>query len=916
MKRRIVALVLALAIALPLAASVTNGTRGLRTASTEHFDIIYQEKSKETAALLYNNCEDLYASLVEFFDFDPKLHIPVTVTGEYKTLNAYYTSSPANRIVMFDTISEDGQLSVFPQTILDVFRHELTHAFQFNMRGPFINFLSKVIGDIVSISPFIYMTPSLSEGGAVLSESAGGYGRINDSYAMQIVKQAKIEGLFPNFVEVAGSRDTYPSGLLYYNFSACFLQYLADNYGLANIASLWPRMGKPGFFESLNHMFKERTGKGIQELWDDFYESVEIPESIEAEPVKAGSFASPVLASDGEVYLYEGAIGSVVRLVDGKNGGLKTEKIFYNPTNEINLSISADGTRILIPYIQEFSAAVRLYDISKGSKLLKTFKPEEDDATFRSGCFVTLDGVEYILLAMNKGQRNSFLLYDAETLEPVEGKRVDLGYDAVASYLTTAGDGRAAFVLRAQALDRMAFLDVRTMEVRALENPDGIRIMSLSKGTDGEGEVLSFVWYPDDARSTNLGRYGEIRLADVSDGEAVVRLSDVDVSGSLGQSIRIGDELLFASRYYDTRKLSTIDVSDLEIEADGSILNLSKFDESMAPGIDYTALSEASKKYHTIKYFKDGLFFPSATVSFGDGLTFGGIGVNWMTMDPTETFQHTIDFGLLDGGLGGSYTLDWTSSPLRQIRARTVYGIYDSEEATLPYGSLVLGAGASLYLLELELGDPSTTLFVGDAYDVTALRTSDGDFSFSHKNVLAASFSFSRSVGSGLYEGFGFGAVARLENIDPSLTLKIVLPRLMWWRCIGRTVTNLPSSFSAMAKYFINEKAFLFSESASVTLFSQEIQRGIYFMHLYSHRFTVVADFVANQRYLLESETLDYANKLSVSANLFFTPAFGEFLTNAQLALNLTVETNFNGWNPATDFNGLGVTISFGLYRD
>ena len=277
-QRFILSALLIILIAFPIGASATGGTRGLKTASTEHFDIIYQESSAQTAALLFENCEKIYASLVSFFGTDPKLNIPVVVTSEYKVLNAYYTSYAANHIVMFDTVAEPGQLANFPQTILYVFRHELTHAFQFNIRGPFMNAMSKVFGDILSLSPIFFMYPSLSERGAVLSESTDGYGRLNDSYSMQIVKQAKIEGLFPTWLEVAGARDTYPSGLLYYNFAGAFLEYLAITYGYDKVASLYSDFAKIGWstFSKIRKIF----GVPVKQLWQDFYDWVEIPSDV------------------------------------------------------------------------------------------------------------------------------------------------------------------------------------------------------------------------------------------------------------------------------------------------------------------------------------------------------------------------------------------------------------------------------------------------------------------------------------------------------------------------------------------------------------------------------------------------------------------------------------------------------------
>lgn len=937
MRKLILAIILTAAVLLPLSASVTGGTRGLRTASTEHFDIIYQPESEETAALLYDNCEDIYSSLVEFFGTDPKLHIPVTVTKEFKTLNAYYTSFPANRIVIFDTISESGFLSVYPQTILYIFRHELTHGFQFNYRGPFINALSKVFGDPISLSPFLYMTKSLSEGGAVLSESTTGYGRINDSYSMQIVKQAKIEGLFPNYVEIAGARDTYPSGLLYYNFAACFMQYLSDTYGQENIATLWVRMGRPGFFESLSHMYRERTGKSIRELWLDFYDSIEVPEQT-TQPTRTentGTYLSPVLTADNKLYLYHGSTGAVVQAKQTEEETIETREILLNPTNEISMGISQDGTRLLIPNIQETSAEVRLYDLKTG-KLLKRFQQAQEQSKeetenkkeeeiidknktyiYRSGCFVQTEDAEYILLASNAGQRTRLSLIDQETYEPIEGKTVDLGYDVVASSLTPIAANQTAFILRYQGIDHIAVLDVDTMEIRILDNPDNIRFMSLSKGTDGDQKVLSFVWYPDDAKSTNLGRYGEITIETINDEKATVRLSQTDISGSMRECIRVNDEVIFTSYYYQERNLSTIKINELNTDQIETTFMFSKFDESMAPGIYTTALSEASRKYHSIKYFKDGILIPAADVTFGDGTSAFGLGVNWITMDPTETFQHTINAGWTQGSIGLSYTLDWTSSPIQQIRVSGLYGVNDKvEDAILPNGLMMLGAGADVNLLSWTFGNPNHYISIDDSYDFTFARNNKtGACAYDHSNVFTVLYSNARSTGSGLYETLGFAAQARLDMLDPSLTFAVQVPRLLWWRCTGRTVTNLPATFSFSTGYYLDKNYLQLVESVNVTLFSQEIQRGIYFMNLYSQRFTVKALYRTSQFFMLDENEMDFRHHLEVSANLLFTPVFGAYLSSLQFALNVTVQTDFMGVHGASVwFNGTGVTIAFGAY--
>ncbi len=941
MRKLITAIILTAAVLLPLSASVTGGTKGLLTASTEHFDIIYQPETAETAALLYNNCEDLYSSLVEFFGTDPELHIPVTVTREFKTLNAYYTSYPANRIVIFDTISESGSLSVYPQTILYIFRHELTHAFQFNYRGPFIGALADVFGDPISLSPILYMTKSLSEGGAVLSESTTGYGRLNDSYSMQIVKQAKIEGLFPNYIEVSGARDTYPGGLLYYNFAACFLQYLADTYGQENIATLWVRMGSPGFFESLNHMYRERTGKSIRQLWLEFYESIEVPEQT-TQPTRTentGTYLSPVLTADNKLYLYHGSTGAVVQA----KGAMEMEELFLNLTNEISMSISQDGRRLLIPSIQESSAEVCLYDLESG-KTLKVFQTEEvqeqDEAqdetqdetqsetqdnaqsqyiyTYRSGCFVQTQEGEYILLASNAGQRTRLSLIDGTTYEPVEGKSVDLGYDVTASSLTGIDDGQVAFILRFNGSDYLAVLDTETMEVRTLENPDRIRFMSLSRGTDGEDSVLCFVWYPDDAKSTNLGRYGEIPVKSISDGKATVRLSQVDVSGSMRECIRLGDEVVFTSYFYQERNLSTIEVEAIANDLIQSEYRFSKYDESMAPGVDMTSLSEASKKYCSLKFFKDGIFIPVMDVTFGEnGETAYGLGLNWLTMDPTETFQHSISAGYIDGEVALYYTLDWTSSPLSQIRLSGLYGVDGSlGKNDTPTKLMVLGAGADLTILNKSFRNPNHSISITDSYDFTFARDNKtGEYACIHSNTLTALYQNARSVGPGLYETLGYAVQAQLDMLDPSLAFAFRVPRLLWWRCTGPTVTNIPAVFNFAAAYYTDQNYLQTSESVELILFSHEIQKGTHFLNLYSQRFYINAKYTANQFFMFEQDDTQFGHHLEAGAYLTFTPVYGALLSQLQLALNITVQTDFGSVSGGgVWFNGMGVTIAFGAY--
>ena len=896
------------AVMLPLCAGVAGDVWSLRTASTEHFDIIYSDANMETASLLYDNCEDIYASLVEYFGDDPGLHIPVVVTSRYKELNAYYTSYPANRIVMFDTVPSQGMLTNYPQTILYVFRHELTHAFQSNFRGPFMNVMSKIFGDTLSLGTFLYLYPSLSEGGAVVSESLDGYGRLNSSYSMQIVKQAKLEGLFPNWFEIAGARDTYPSGLLYYNFSAAFLEYLSITYGYDTISDVYVRFKWLKWLSTPGQVIEDKIGKPLDEAWQDFYEWVEVPADVTvATPVtsltRAGRFAAPVLSADGSVYIYDYSTWSVLRF-DRDLGSCTS--VLLLPTDERNLSLSADGNFMLIPFVSDEKACVRLYNVSAGRKadLVHEFSSPEKD--YRGGCFVRLDLDEYVLLYGNNGQDTYLDLYSLSDFTPVKGKSLELGYGATAASLTCLPDGNAAFILNCQAHDNIAVLDVNDMSLRILDNPDDLTFMSLTAGKTGNGDVLSFSWYPADAKAENLGRYGEITVD--SDGNYTMRLSSTDVLGSMNGSLRTGDAILFPVQYYERSDLRTIQASDLEF---GEPVRLGTTAHEAPDRPDTTALSAASGNYHAIKYFFDGLLLPYSAVVFSDDTLFKdngliAFGATWLTVDPTETHTHQISAGYGFGNIIGSYTFVSTNFAVPySVSLSAAYGTSD-EKTELSLGKGELRASAEVQASwSTTLRHEGETVGVSDDYIFTVQKTPGNDFRFSHSNKAVLSYSYGFKTGTNHYDTFKFSTSAYLSNLNPGIKLGFNFPHLFWWQCDGPDVTNLPF-YTGVDVELMQDRSLLITGTATAVLYSREIQWSPSVLGLYFQRFVLGSSYEI--KYSTQSNSLT-SHTLSMSAVFYMSPIVGTILTKTQIGLGASVRKDLSvGWGDGWKFS-----VAFGL---
>ena len=48
--------------------SVYDSNQALKELNTEHFNIVFDENSINEALLIYDNCEDLYSSISNFYD--------------------------------------------------------------------------------------------------------------------------------------------------------------------------------------------------------------------------------------------------------------------------------------------------------------------------------------------------------------------------------------------------------------------------------------------------------------------------------------------------------------------------------------------------------------------------------------------------------------------------------------------------------------------------------------------------------------------------------------------------------------------------------------------------------------------------------------------------------------------------------
>lgn len=333
MSKKIFCAVIVFCLISPIfAGGVMSGQRNKRTVATKYFEIIYASGSEKTASLVASNIDAIYESIcAEFYETPWMRRFPVTITNSVDDLNAYYTPYPYNRIVLYDTLPSE-EFSVFSNTALSVLYHELVHAVTFNMKNKGFKILGKIFGDALNPA-FVNVPASVSEGAAVLMESladqslsdkksmgenisaggggsaeklsAGGVdkkrnvkaespegrtakseragGRMNSPFSTHVVRQAKIDGKFPGWREITGARDIFPVGEMPYIFGGMFYTYVRQTFGDKKYAEFWRKLVNGFDLKFYEGMFKKVFGAPLDNVWRDWYESIEIPADLTGE---------------------------------------------------------------------------------------------------------------------------------------------------------------------------------------------------------------------------------------------------------------------------------------------------------------------------------------------------------------------------------------------------------------------------------------------------------------------------------------------------------------------------------------------------------------------------------------------------------------------------------------------------------
>lgn len=455
---------------------------GLSLHKTKYFDIIYAKESEKSAALLAEYADGYADEIAARLNKKILGRMPVYLVAGAEGLNGYFTFFPYPRIVIFDTIPEDGTLGSLSDVMLKVFYHELTHA--------------------ISLIYFLPVLPlSFTEGVAVSYESLDGHqGRLHDPLFYHHLIQGKIDGCTPSWQQAAGHRDVYPGAFWGYLYGAGFAEYLQKKYGMEAYARYW----HSSFFlfprGKTKHIFK----KPLKRLWSEFIASIPAPETMRLpvpfHKVRKSGFTFTAANSRGFA-CFDFAQGEVrFYTPDGSS-----EKLCTANRSLSHLSFSPDGQLLLITdTIQSLEGEkhrTAVFDMAT-----KRFLPTEY-YSLRMAAFCSND---HICGVKTDGQY-SRLVRTGLIRTDMENSAADMNNaDDMQETLFSAGPGmpytaiydpvyageHTIACIAANGINRdILFIDTETKNVQKLLFEEPLpAIRCLQTNTTDSGTVLTFSW--------------------------------------------------------------------------------------------------------------------------------------------------------------------------------------------------------------------------------------------------------------------------------------------------------------------------------------------------------------------------------------------------------------------------------------
>ncbi len=469
---------------------VMSGVSGkLKVIETQYFDINYAPECKETAQKIAAVCDDYYREISAKFGYEPYQRFPVSITSKVESLNAYFSMAPYNTIVLYDT-EIPYSLDMNEKSMEAVFYHELVHAVSLNSKSPFWRGMA-FFADFFTPAG-ISLTSFWMEGAAVAFESMGDGGRLNSPFFTQKVIECKIQDIcgeneFPSWRDLSGSKDVYPAGSEAYIFGSHFALFLIKTYGIEKYAEFWKNAGTWTTLSFVSGIFEKTYGQSISNVWNDFYDSIKVPQ-IELNERKNFVSKENLISKEKTV------IQTIDYFYDPDSSKVKTAWFdLYSSTIYLNgqkfltvknvqrIRFSKDGTKLLVNRFVDKAHVVN-DDFEVELKTKKITPVKHDSSLFEKDENLTTikNGLSWSLFYKDESGRKKSWNFGNKIIHNIHLEKIDEDYE---TYI---------FVWAQMKSDGMAKLgkiqiDRKTLQAKIFlqenENPAGL-IEAIPYGAD------------------------------------------------------------------------------------------------------------------------------------------------------------------------------------------------------------------------------------------------------------------------------------------------------------------------------------------------------------------------------------------------------------------------------------------------
>lgn len=853
----------------------------LKTVQTKWFDIIYPEDSKESAKLLYKNVDKIYEEVATSYGMEPSCRMPIVLTPEVEVFNAYWSNGYYNHIVLYDTASDES-LEVFSDDLLSTFRHEVTHAFTYNMKNGFWNVIGNIFGEPISLVG-VLTTSGWAEGATLTSESANGEGRLNNDYAKQIVRQAKIEGVFPSYADVQGSRDIYPVGSYYY-FNGAFNLWLQQNYGMEKYAQMWYNLVNPKTL-FISRAFKSVYGIKLDDAWKKFYHDYEIPKNVKNpiseniaddffNPSKneyssknnAGSLYESLCATQNGFYYFDS--DSDTLYFSSAENSSKQKKVLHLK-NIQKIKTSSDGRFISLTYYNINDATVKvkcaIYDCEKKSIFYISESGLKENSIIKNG-----DDYYLVSLKFHSQQKEIYIQKIEITKNKIKNvsfvKTIPLLENNSASCFTDIQNGHFAFINKNRLTWTLKTVDLNGNILAEYELPyEKMVIRNLSFCDD---ELLFSFTTPN-----QMPKLGKLSLS-----KNQFYFWDENLSGGVFYPTKNGEKIVYIGEFYTQNRILVKNENEIlyQTEVARNVFenqNNQKEDSFVTEkniAFDDEFNSQV-KKYNPFKYVFKGSWIPISPVNsysydyeHRNGNYSLPLGFTYLTNTPWDgdSFILSAGYGIRTNSAGVNVTYSGgTSTSLFNYNINSTVefdklGFKQTHDIFSVSSAFRVGTHSSLTFFASSIFHYGRSNLTPQIDSSTCFNTG---FDENSKNYLCtnqnAYFQFSsiHKTGPGKFEKCGFSLIGGVEYLyleyskvvsntiykipDVEVDVSFSIPKLIPIKCNQGFTYNLPLTISAYlfdypssSYYYSLLNAFptykMAGFGAKMVLFHKEIQEA------------------------------------------------------------------------------------------